>query len=85
MCDRAACCGMHLTEKPSVGCDDLRSLQSLLRDIAASDYVAVPENQHPGLLEKADAETTETQSRKSTGSIFILRRKVRHDTPCPSK
>ncbi len=71
MCDRAACCTMHLAEKPSVGCDHLRNLQSLLRDIAFTDCVAVPENQHPGLLEKADAETktTETQSGQSTESI----------------
>lgn len=73
MFDRSICNGMHLADAPAVGCDQLRSLLSLLRDAAPQVGVTLQKNQHPVLIDKTDVKSKvcEVVSRESTGSVSV--------------
>ena len=73
MFDRAVCSGMHLADAPSVECDQLRNLLSLLRDTAGPADVALQKNQHPVLIDKTDAKNkvSEVPFREPTGSVSV--------------
>ncbi len=71
MFDPAACCRMHKTAVPVVGCEALRDLRALLRDAALSHRDIVLQAQHrPCYLEEVLMPTSRSRSRVAQFQLF---------------